>query len=154
MSEIRIRIGLASDAEQLSRLCHALWPDAGPEVHREEVIPVLAGKPPGILPAVIFVAENATGDLVGFLEVSLRSHADGCDLRHPVGFVEGWFVAEGERRRGTGAQLLAAAENWARGHGCREIASDTWIDSSLSQSVHEALKFEVVDRCVHYRKTL
>jgi aminoglycoside 6'-N-acetyltransferase I len=50
--------------------------------------------------------------------------------------------------------LLAAAEDWARSHGCVEMASDTWIDSSLSQRVHEMLAFEVVDRCVHYRKAL
>ncbi|MGC2402771.1 MAG: GNAT family N-acetyltransferase [Acidobacteriaceae bacterium] len=154
MTQIQIRLGVPSDAEQVARLCHALWPDASPEEHREEVMPTLAGKPPGILPAAIFVAQTAAGDLVGFLEVSLRSHADGCDVRHPVGFLEGWFVTEGERGRGTGAQLLAAAENWARRQGCREMASDTWIDSSLSQRVHETLKFEVVDRCVHYRKTL
>lgn len=33
-------------------------------------------------------------------------------------------------------------------------ASDTWIDNELSQICHEALGFEVVDRCVHYCKTL
>ncbi len=95
-----------------------------------------------------------SGTLAGFLEVGLRSHADGCDPRQPVGFVEGWFVKESLRRRGVGAQLLAAAEDWARSQGCVEMASDTWIDSSLSQRVHEMLKFEVVDRCVHYRKAL
>jgi aminoglycoside 6'-N-acetyltransferase I len=71
-----------------------------------------------------------------------------------VAFVEGWFVSENYRRKGIGASLLAAAEDWARGHGCVEMASDTWIDHALSQRVHEALKFEVVDRCVHYRKAL
>jgi hypothetical protein len=35
-----------------------------------------------------------------------------------------------------------------------EIASDTWIDNEPSQRAHEALSFEVVDRCVHYRKAL
>jgi aminoglycoside 6'-N-acetyltransferase I len=71
-----------------------------------------------------------------------------------VGFVEGWFVEENRRRKGLGSQLLAAAEEWVRSQGCTEIASDTWIDHTLSQRVHEALKFEVVDRCVHYRKQL
>jgi aminoglycoside 6'-N-acetyltransferase I len=121
---------------------------------REEIAPILVGKPRATLPSVILVAELTDGTLAGFLEVGLRSHADGCDTRHPVGFVEGWFVKESLRRRGVGAQLLAAAEDWARSQGCVEIASDTWIDSSLSQRVHEMLKFEVVDRCVHYRKAL
>jgi aminoglycoside 6'-N-acetyltransferase I len=48
----------------------------------------------------------------------------------------------------------AAVEEWARSHGCVEMASDTWIENELSQSCHEALGFAVVDRCVHYRKGL
>ncbi len=151
---MRLRLGVPSDGEQVSRLCEALWPEASWEEHREEVMPILVGKPGATLPLVIFVAMTAEGDLAAFLEVGLRSHADGCDTRHAVGFVEGWFVRENFRRRGLGARLLAAAENCSRSQGCVEMASDTWIDSSLSQRVHESLKFEVVDRCVHYRKAL
>jgi aminoglycoside 6'-N-acetyltransferase I len=154
MSEARIRLGVPTDDEQVARLCEALWPESSWQEHREEITPILVGKPRATLPSVIFVAELTDGTLAGFLEVGLRSHADGCDTRHPVGFVEGWFVKESLRRRGVGAQLLAAAEDWARSQGCVEMASDTWIDSSLSQRVHEMLKFEVVDRCVHYRKAL
>jgi hypothetical protein len=32
--------------------------------------------------------------------------------------------------------------------------SDAIIDNELSQRAHEALGYEVVDRCVHYRKRL
>jgi len=49
---------------------------------------------------------------------------------------------------------MAAAEEWARAQGCAEIASDTWIDNVLSQRAHDALGFEIVDRCVNYRKRL
>jgi aminoglycoside 6'-N-acetyltransferase I len=154
MTGIRVRLGVPSDSEQVARLCEALWPDASWQEHQEEVFSILSGQPRATLPAVIFVAETSDGVLAGFLETGLRSHADGCDTRRPVGFVEGWFVKESFRRKGLGAQLLAAAENWARSQGCVEMASDTWIDSSLSQRVHESLKFEVVDRCVHYRKAL
>ena len=92
--------------------------------------------------------------LAGFVEVDLRSHADGCNPARPVGYIEGWYVAEDHRHRGMGRKLLAAAEDWARRQGCVEMASDTWIDNEVSQRVHEALGYEVVDRCVHYRKTL
>jgi aminoglycoside 6'-N-acetyltransferase I len=34
------------------------------------------------------------------------------------------------------------------------MASDTWQDNVDSQRAHEALGFEVVDRCVNYRKVL
>lgn len=58
------------------------------------------------------------------------------------------------RGRRIGPELLLAAERWAREAGCHEMASDTWVDNLHSQRVHEALGFEVVDRCVHYRKRL
>jgi aminoglycoside 6'-N-acetyltransferase I len=91
---------------------------------------------------------------LGFAEVDLRSHADGCDPARPVGYLEGWYVAAEARRSGVGRRLLSAAEDWARSHGCVEVASDTWVDNELSQACHEALGFQVVDRCVHYRKAL
>jgi aminoglycoside 6'-N-acetyltransferase I len=71
-----------------------------------------------------------------------------------VGFVEGWFVREPFRNRGVGRELMRAAEQLARARGCREMASDTWIDHEGSQRAHEALGFEIVDRCVHFRKAL
>ncbi|HEY3927893.1 MAG TPA: GNAT family N-acetyltransferase [Candidatus Koribacter sp.] len=152
--DIRIRLAQPSDCDQLARMRHALWPDTTVEEHARELIPVLAGKGSLPTPAVTLVAEAPGQVLVGFLEADLRSHADGCDTSHAVGFIEGWYVAESNRNRGLGKKLLAAAEDWARTQGCVEMASDTWIDSDLSQRVHEALGYEVVDRCVHYRKTL
>lgn len=154
VEEIQVRAAVVSDCDQLSRLWEALWPESSADEHAREIAPLLAGKPAGTLPLLILVAEAAGGKLAGFLEVGLRSHADGCDPQHPVGFLEGWFVAEHYRRKGIGARLLAAAEEWARNQGCIEMASDTWVDHPVSQRVHEALRFEVVDRCVHYRKPL
>jgi aminoglycoside 6'-N-acetyltransferase I len=49
-----------------------------------------------------------------------------------VGYIEGWFVYEALRNRGIGKELMRAAEDWAREHGCREMASDTWIDNEES----------------------
>jgi aminoglycoside 6'-N-acetyltransferase I len=106
------------------------------------------------MPLVNFVAETPDGKLLGFAEVDLRSHADGCSPARPVGYLEGWYVAEAARHNGIGRLLLFAAEDWARSYGCVEMASDTWIENELSQTCHKALGFEIVDRCVHYRKTL
>jgi aminoglycoside 6'-N-acetyltransferase I len=102
----------------------------------------------------IFVSQAETESLTGFLEIGLRSHADGCDTAQPVGFVEGWFVHEAFRNQGVGAALMRSAEDWARNQGCIEIASDTWIDDEISILTHQALGFEIVDRCVHFRKPL
>jgi aminoglycoside 6'-N-acetyltransferase I len=151
---IRIRFGQPSDREQLARLRTELWPDSSIEEHSRELTPILAGKPPGTMPLVILVADVNDEMLIGFLEAGLRSHADGCDTAFPVGYVEGWYVSEKHRGKRVGADLMAAAQDWARTQGCVEMASDTWFDNHLSQRVHEALGFEVVDRCVNYRKKL
>jgi aminoglycoside 6'-N-acetyltransferase I len=154
MPEFSIRPARSSDRKPLSRLFHTLWPENPAEHYADELALTLAGTPVSSLPTIIFVAESADTTLVGFLEVSLRSHADGCDVRHPVGYVEGWYLIETHRGRGIGKQLLHAAEDWARTQGCTEMASDAWIDNDLSHRVHQHLGFEVVDRCVHYRKSL
>jgi aminoglycoside 6'-N-acetyltransferase I len=154
VSDTSIRLAQMSDRDQLVRFREALWPKTSAEEHARELTEILEGKPVVTMPLIILVADAGDGALAGFLEVDLRSHADGCNPSRPVGYIEGWFVAENHRERGIGRKLLAVAEDWARSQGCLEIASDTWVDNDVSQRVHEALGYEVVDRCVHYRKTL
>lgn len=154
MREIRVRLAVLSDRDQLARLRTALWPESSLEEHAEELALILAGKFPRVMPLVVLVAQTNDGTLVGFLEAGLRSCADGCDESHAVGYVEGWYVVQDHRRQGIGAELVRAAENWARGQGCIEMASDTAIDNTVSQHAHEALGFEVAERSVLYRKTL
>jgi aminoglycoside 6'-N-acetyltransferase I len=152
--DIHIRLAHSADHDQLLRMRQGLWPQASAEEHARELTLILDGKAPVTMPLTILVAEAPDRTLAGFVEVDLRSHADGCNPSRPVGYVEGWYVAEGYRQRGIGGQLLVAAENWARQQGCAEIASDTWIDNEVSQRAHQALGYEVVDHCVHFRKTL
>jgi len=97
--DIRVRLAGLHDLHQLADMCNALWPESPAEEHSRELAPILGGEPPGRMPLVILVAEG-DGRLVGFLEVGLRSHADGCDPASPVGYVEGWYVCEEYRRRG------------------------------------------------------
>jgi aminoglycoside 6'-N-acetyltransferase I len=156
VDNVQIRPAQATDLDQLARLREALWPQSSAEEHAQE-LRVMLGSEAAIhftMPLTIYVAEGPDGLLVGFLEVGLRSHADGCSLIQPVGYIEGWYVAEDYRHRGVGRDLLAKAEDWARGHGCVEMASDAILDNEVSQRAHEALGYEVVDRCVHYRKKL
>jgi aminoglycoside 6'-N-acetyltransferase I len=154
MSDPSVRVASLSDAEAIATMCAILWPDVTKEEHRAEIDHLLKTRMSGTLPATILVAEDKTDGIVGFLEVGLRSHADGCDPTHPVGFVEGWFVFEPFRRRGIGRAMMRTAEDWASSQGCKEIASDTWIDETISQNAHQALGFEIVDRCIHFRKPL
>jgi aminoglycoside 6'-N-acetyltransferase I len=152
---IFVRPGVPADLDVVARSFFSLRREGTLEEHRADAQATLHGASTSTLPLVIFVAaDGADGEVIGIIEVGLRSHADGCDMGHPVGFVEGWFVDPGHRGRGVGAALMRTAEDWAKGHGCREMASDTWTDNELSERVHQALGYEVVDRCIHFRKAL
>ena len=142
------------DISKLADMRHCLWPDTSADEHADELAAWLEGKSKGPLASTILVAQDAAFVIIGFIEAGLRSHADGCDPTHAVGFIEGWYVAPEYRRGKVGTKLVAAAEEWARAQHCTEMASDTWLDALDSQRAHEALGFEVVDRCVHYRKSL
>jgi aminoglycoside 6'-N-acetyltransferase I len=148
-----IRLATPDDSRRIGELAYALWPDGTIDDHDDHAAAIARGEPPSTLPLVVFVAIEA-GAVVGFIEVGLRSHADGCDTSQPVGFIEGWYVEPRVQGRAIGRALMAAAEAWSRDQGARELGSDTWLDSEGSQRAHEALGFEVVDRCVHYRKSI
>ncbi|HEY4380950.1 MAG TPA: GNAT family N-acetyltransferase [Acidobacteriaceae bacterium] len=154
MATVTIRPVQPGDCEPLVKMQLQLWPEASADGQRQVIDSYLRDEVAGAMPALLLVAEAHDGVPIGFLEASLRSHADGCDPVRPTGYVEGWFVDEGYRSQGVGAALVRAAEDWARSHGCQEMASDVLIDNERSQKAHHALGFAEVDRCVHYRKSL
>src|ERR1017187_5760768 len=80
-----VRLGGTPDTDVVASMFLELWPEATVDEHRAEAASILSGIPPTTLPLVVFVAE-AEDKVIGFIEVGLRSHADGCDTRQPVGF--------------------------------------------------------------------
>jgi len=138
-----------TETEQWLALRRKLWPGTPLPMHLAEMEAMLADPEQ----YAVFVSADDEGRLRGFVEVSLRSHAEGCATR-PVGYIEGWFVDESARGRGIGRALIAAAEEWARAHGCRELASDADIRNEAGQQAHRALGFEEVGRNVHYRRAI
>lgn len=151
---LRVRPAVPADFDPLLELRAALWPDEDRDDLASFLTAALAGRPESTLPLANFVAEENEFGLLGFIEVGLRSHANGCDSRRAVGFVEGWFVAEKARKRGVGRALIRAAEEWSRAQGCTELASDTWLDAQLSEQAHLGVGFEVADRCIDFRKSI
>jgi aminoglycoside 6'-N-acetyltransferase I len=103
--------------------------------------------------AEVFVAERDDGSIAGYVEVGARAYADGCDTS-PVGYIEAWYVDTDVRRSGVGRALLRAAEEWARGRGYREMASDAQLDNEISHTAHRRSGYDEVDRVVQYRKQL
>jgi aminoglycoside 6'-N-acetyltransferase I len=128
----------------------ALWPSA-PGEHAGEIDRYFAGNLRE--PVEVLIAFDAQGDVLGFIELSIRAYAEGCVTDH-VAFVEGWYVVPDARGRGIGAALMNAAENWARAQGCTELGSDAEAENIGSAAAHRALGFEEtgVIRC--FKKTL
>jgi aminoglycoside 6'-N-acetyltransferase I len=137
--KVTVRPAGKSDAAAWLAMRRALWPDAWPGEHEEEIEEFLAGR--SREPLAVLIAENPAGAAVGFAELSIRPTAEGCRTGR-VAYLEGWFVSPAARRRGVGRSLVEAAERWARGQGCRELASDTQPDNAASIAAHEAAGFE------------
>jgi len=136
----------SGDRDAWLRMREALWPSTH---HAAEIDRYFAGQIREPLEVLIAFDE----DVVGFVELSIRTYAEGCETDR-VAFVEGWYVDAESRGSGVGAALIRAAEAWARSQGCAELASDTEVDNIASAAAHLAAGFEeaAVMRC--FRKSL
>lgn len=147
---MRTRYIQPGDAAEWARLRQLLWP-APPGEHEREIAAFFGGNRRDPAGVILAIAED--GQAIGLAEVSIRSYAEGCATDR-VAYLEGWFVEETQRRRGVGAALILAVEDWARAQGCTELASDTEIHNHLSESAHAALGFTEVERIICFRKEL
>jgi aminoglycoside 6'-N-acetyltransferase I len=127
-----------------------LWSDADADDHRGYMAISLA-QPERY---VQFVVYDHTRQPLGFIEGSIRSDYVNGTATSPVGFVEGVFVKPEWRCRGIARQLFTAVADWARAHGCRELASDALIDNEISQRAHLSLGFRETERVVYFTRPL
>lgn len=151
MTEQNFRVRRLTDRDiaEWFRLRKLLWDESSNEEHKIEMRDIYEHTETQL----VLLAETANGKLVGFLEASIRPFVEDCHSDH-VGYLEGWFVEEVYRQKGIGGKLVEAAENWARGKGCAEMASDAEIGNELSLTAHENLGYEETSRLVHLRKDL
>jgi aminoglycoside 6'-N-acetyltransferase I len=143
-----IRRATPEDKPEWTRMRQGLWPDAPLEYLDFDLDDLLADSDAGI-----FVASNADGKLVAFIEASLRDYGEGCETS-PVGYLEAWYVDERLRGQKLGKELVRIAEQWAREKGCTEMASDTWLENDVSIAAHLKMGYEEVERLVHFVKRL
>jgi len=139
----------AADGDQWRCMREALWPE-GVANHASEIQEFFAD--PSSARNTVLVAEY-DGVLVGFVELSLRAYAEGCETS-PVAYLEGWFVSNDVRGAGIGRALLRAAEEWARAQGCSEFASDAEADNVASAEAHRACGFDDAGLIRCFRKRL
>ena len=127
-----------------------LWPgDLGD--HLNEIQQYFCGQTPHI-ERVWGVRSNGI-PVMGFLELSLRSYAEGTS-DSPVPYVEGWFVRADARGRGAGKALMESAMGWASSRGFAYLASDTDLTNEGSIHAHHAIGFKEVGRQVAFLRQL
>jgi aminoglycoside 6'-N-acetyltransferase I len=144
-----IRQANEHDWEDWLRLRLLLWPDAVDDDENElrEFIVKNGEK------SLLLIAETSDHRVIGFVEAGVRDYAEGCESRG-VGYIEGWFVDEAWRRKGVGGELVRGAEQWARGRGCTEMASDCLLDNDVSLAAHLRLGFRELERVIQFYKRL
>ena len=143
-----IRLVTPEDQPEWLRMRHDLWPDVEPDELLREMQRIIADPQ-----TPVFVMERPGGRLGGFIETGTRKYADGCETS-PVGYIEGWLVDEDLRGKGLGKALVKTAEDWVRGQGLHEMASDTWLENEVSIAAHLKMGYEEVERLVHFVKIL
>ncbi|HJS20999.1 MAG TPA: GNAT family N-acetyltransferase [Anaerolineales bacterium] len=143
-----IRGATQDDKPEWLWMRHGLWPEAPLEYLALDLDALLVDED-----AAVFLAFNADGQPVAFIEVRLRAYAEGCETS-PVGYIEAWFVGIHVRGQKLGRDLIGVAEQWARERGCSEMASDTWLDNEAGIAAHLRMGYQEADRLVHFVKRL
>lgn|GEM_PF-71780 len=138
----------AADAGTVAGLACMLWPEHTQEELEAEFEALLENKD-----AAVFLYRKQ-GKVVGFAQCGLRhDYVEGTETS-PVGYLEGIYVTEGERRRGIARRLLAACRVWAKSRGCTEFASDCSLENTQSRLFHQAVGFREANRIIAFVRKL
>lgn len=140
------------DFQQWSGLRLLLWPDC-PIDETEEAFHFYFSKAKNNRQKIL-VAENKAGNLVAFLEGTIRSdYVEGADTS-PVAYVEGIFVAPEYRNRGIGQSLVEQFSAWVKSQNITEMGSDCDLGNTESLRFHIAIGFKEASRNIHFIKKL
>lgn len=127
-----------------------LWPDDSTS-HLSDITRYFNGQNPHI--ERVWGVRLEGSPVMGFLELSLRSYAEGTG-DSPVPYVEGWFVRADARGKGAGKALIEKAMDWASSRGFAHLASDTDLSNEESIRAHHAVGFTEVGRQVAFLRPL
>jgi aminoglycoside 6'-N-acetyltransferase I len=147
---MKIRSVEPRDRQAWAAMRAELWPNQDSDLLAHQTLLHFSGAK---LAEAVFISEDVDGSACGFLELGVRTSAEGCSAS-PVPFVEGWYVSPIARHKGAGRALMSAAEHWAIMRNFTEIASNTQVEDAQSQGAHAALGYEEVERVVTFRKSL
>ena len=143
--ELKIRRAKSTDAPQLAVLTGQLgYPATAAQIRAR-----LRAIQPASQNAV-FVADSKKDGVVGWLHVSREALLES-DVRAEV---NGLVVGEGQRSLGAGARLLAAAEEWARKHGCKSMSVRSNVIRERAHKFYERQGYEHFKTQKSFRKPL
>lgn len=144
-SRITVREARISDAPRLAPLAKQLGYASTPEE--------VAARLPGILADsehIVFVAEQESGELVGYVDVFLFRTA-ASNVRAEIA---GLVVEEKSRSQSIGRILVARAEDWTREKGCSECGLRSNVIREGAHHFYENLGYRVNKTQKSFRKKL
>jgi len=142
---LEIRRAKRGDAARIAELSGEL---GYPATTRE-----MAGRLRRLRPAresVVFVAETPGNGVVGWVNISVQHLLEVGTCTELNGLV----VAEGQRSRGAGWQLLEQAERWAKRHGCRSVTARSNVIRERAHQFYERHGYEHYKTQKAFRKSL
>jgi GNAT superfamily N-acetyltransferase len=141
---VRIRPPLPSDAPALAALAGEL----GYPTSEEAVLGRLAALDP--IDAAVMVATDAKDVPTGWCQVEMHRKL----VEPESALIMGLVVGEGHRSAGIGADLLQAAERWARARGCRQLVVATRITRERAHRFYAREGFTVSKTSYFLTKSL
>jgi GNAT superfamily N-acetyltransferase len=133
VDRVRVRPPIPSDAPALAALAGEL----GYPTTTEELLGRLAALHP--TDAAVFVSTDDKDRPTGWCHVEMRR-----TLVEPTSaLVVGLVIGEDHRSAGIGAELLAAAERWARARGCRQLVVATRVTRERAHRFYAREGYEV-----------
>ena len=142
---VKIRRAKSSDVPRIAELTSQLgYPSTREQVRtRLRKIKLASGN-------AVFVADSSQHGVIGWVHVGRQALLE-CDVRAEI---NGLIVAEGHRSLGAGAKLMAAAENWARRHGCAGLSVRSNIIRKRAHKFYQRWGFEHYKTQKSFRKPL
>jgi GNAT superfamily N-acetyltransferase len=143
--ELKVRRAKLSDAPRIAELSGQLGYPATAQQIRQRLQAIRPASQHAAL-----VAEREDLGVVGWLHVSKQPLLE-VEVRAEV---NGLVVSEGHRSLGAGARLLAAAEDWARKHGCKSMSVRSNVIRERAHQFYERQGYEHYKTQKSFRKPL
>lgn len=144
--DVRIRRARLSDAASVAELSGQL----GYPTHEKEMADRLAHLLRHPRFGAVLIAETSGGEVIGWLHVSVTPLLE-VPLRAEV---NGLIVADGQRGSGSGANLLQAAEAWAKSKGCTTMSVRSNVVRDRAHSFYLRNGYEHYKTQKAFRKAL